>query len=486
MIRRMTGCLFALCLFHVPETAVFAQDTPELDSQGTLLWISDMHFDPFYDPDDSGNVNGLVNDAKDGWRDHTEWEAKFAKMPANAACSPSGKDANSFLVQQVLRQAGKVLSEKPDCILITGDFLSHDFASHYFSNKQLPTALKSAEQHNRFIDQTLAYLALSVSKAIPDVPVVAVLGNNDAYCGDYDIQSDSGFLANTRKTFQQYFLGDLSADFETHGGCYSTGIPGTNHKFIILNSIPFKAKYPERSRLDGMPLLQASCVQRTAVDFGDEYDWLKNTIDDCSESQKVWIACHIPPGVSCYDGTQNWSRPFPDNGGQVVPFVNAFQKYYLSQQDHFAGILAAHSHMAEFKLIPGADGNQPPASFVLMAPSIGRNHYNNASFRMMTFDRQTLAISDYTTHWLDGSQSPPTWGTPFSFANTYAQPNVSPQSLADVFAAMQSNRNTPSGKTTYLQQYFYDYSTRSNSPHGKPSTRFKKHYPQAMGSVLSP
>ncbi len=476
MTRRITLCLFVCSLVHLCNATSAAQETALSGSQGTMLWISDIHFDPFY----GGEVTRLANDTNDGWRDHTEWGAIMAKMPGNSACSPSGSDANNFLLDKVLNRAAVVLNQKPDCILITGDFLSHNFSNDYFKNSQLPGSLTTTELHNRFIDQTMAYLALSVSRAFPNVPVIATLGNNDAYCGDYDIRGNSGFLINTRRTFQKYFLPQLSADFENVGGCYSTSIPGTKHTFVVLNSIPFISDYPESYRITGIPKLHSVCSPLRTVNLVDEYDWLTKTIDGCGASQKVWIACHIPPGVACYNGAQNWARPVADGGGQV-PFVNRFRKYYLNQKNHFAGVLTGHSHAAEFKLIRDNDGHGPPVSFVLMAPSIGRNHRNNASFRVTNFDRHTLAINDYTTHWLDGSQSPPTWGTPFTFSKTYGQPDVSPQSLAAVLAAINSGKMAPSGMT-YLDQYFYDYSTRN----GAKNSRSRTHYKNALSSILGP
>lgn len=444
--------------------------------KGTMLWISDMHFDPFY----GGQVIELANASKDGWRDHTEWSKILGKMPANKSCSPSGSDANAFLVQQVLRRAAQKLPQKPDCILITGDFLSHDFSNDYFTNNNLPNSLTTAELHNRFIDQTLAWLALTVNKSFPDVPVIAALGNNDAYCGDYDIRGNSGFLGNTRKTFRRYFLPDLSRDFEDVGGCYATKIPGTKHRFVVLNSIPFISDYPESYRITGIQKLNALCAPLRQIDPADEFDWLAKTVRESDGAQRIWLACHIPPGVACYDGTQNWPHPMTV-ANRTVPFVNEFRSFYVSQLDHFAGVLTGHSHAAEFKLIRGGDGSGPAVSSVLMAPSIGRNHANNASFRVLSFDRESLAVLDYTTHWLDGSKTPPVWAEPFTFTETYAQPDVSPQSLEKVFDAMKSGATAPGGKT-FLDQYFFDYSTRNGARNSKSRT----HYRKALNSILGP
>jgi hypothetical protein len=447
------------------------------DPSGCLLWISDIHFDPFA----GGEVIKLANDEQTGWRDHTEWGPILNKMPRNAVCSPTKNDANDFLFLKVIDGAAAQLIRKPDCILLTGDFLSHGFDAAYFSKNHLPTSLTTVTLFNQFVDQTLAYLAMTVSKKFPGVPVIATLGNNDAYCGDYGVRGNSGFLTTTRQTFQKYFLPNLSNDFVTYGGCYSTTIPGTNHKFVVLNSIPFISDYPETWSIAGIPPLISTCDPLRSVDLVDEFDWLTRTIDACADDQQAWVTCHIPPRVNCYDGTQSWPRLVPDGkGADQIPFVNEFSDFYLSHRQHFAGVLTGHSHEAEFKLIRD-NKSIDPVSFVLMAPSIGRNHGNNASFRHVRFNRATLAIEDYTTHWLDGSQSPPDWGTPFKFTATYGQPDVSPASLLSVFNGMKSGAKAPTGKT-FLDQYFYDYSTRTGAKNSTPRT----HYKQALGSILGP
>jgi len=344
----------------------------------------------------------------------------------------------------------------------------------------LPGSLTTAELYSQFVNQTLAYLALSVSSAFPGVPVVAALGNNDAYCGDYDVRGNSGFLAATRRTFQKYFLAGLAEDFQTYGGCYATAIPKTEHKCVVLNSIPFISDYPESYRLNGIPQLSSFCRPLRTVDLVEEYKWLRGTMERCGEKQKVWLVCHIPPGVACWSGVQNWPRPISD-GNKQIPFVNEFSDFYLGHRDHFAGILTGHSHAAEFKLIRDSTGSGDPVSFVLMAPSIGRNHHNNTSYRVLSFDRSTLAIKDYTTHWLDGSNLPTQWGEPFHFTTTYGQADVSPTSLAAVFAGIKSEAKAPTGMT-FLDQYFFDYSTRNGAKNSQPRTHFQK----AIGSILGP
>ena len=451
-----------------------AQSEPPGDPSGRIVWFSDMHYDPFA----GGQLHRLANDSQTGWRDHTEWAAILRSMPGNQRCSPPGRDANEFLFQSVLRRAAARSGPQPDCIVVTGDFLSHDFNATYFNKQSLPPALTTVTQFNRFVEQTLAHLALSISSTFPGIPVIAALGNNDAFCGDYGVRGNSGFLTTTHRTFQRYFLPKLSDDFVKFGGCYAASIPGTVHKVVVVNSVPFLADYPESWSIEDIKPLNSRCRPLRSVELVDEMDWLSRTMRSSRGTQRAWLVCHIPPGVACYDGTQNWSRPVPYAGGQR-PFVNTFRDFYVKHRRQFAGVLAGHSHNAEFKLIRDARGDV--VSFVLQAPSIGRNHGNNASFRVLNFNRVTLQIEDYTTHWLDASQSPPAWGEPFSFRASYGQPDVSSSSLERIYNGMLSGARTPSGKTV-LDQYFTDYSTRS----GASTTKAREHYRQAVGNIIGP
>ena len=238
-------------------------------------------------------------------------------------------------------------------------------------------------------------------------------------------------------------------------------------------------EYPESWSIDGIKQLNTACGQLRNVELVDEMDWLARTMDACVADQQTWIVCHVPPGVSCYNGTQNWSRAVSDRGNPV-PFVNVFREFYVKRQKQFAGILAGHSHCAEFKLIQD-DKRDRVASFVLMAPSIGRNHGNNASFRFVKFNRSTLKIRDYITYWLDGSLLPPAWGKPFRFSESYGQVDVSATSLLCIFRDMQSGATSPTGKTV-LDQYFFDYSTRTGAANGRP----RSHYRQALKAIVGP
>ena len=320
MCRKFTIGLSGLLLLAsglVERGAALAR-TPA-SSSGTLLWISDVHFDPYA----GGQVLRLADPTRTRWRDHSQWSAILKRMPANQASAPAGRDANEFLFQTVLSRAASQCSKKPDGILITGDFLAHDFSASYFNKQQLPAALASVAQFNRFVDQTLAHLASSVSRTFPGVPVVASLGNNDAYCGDYGVRGNSGFLSATHRTFRRYFLPELSTDFVKYGGCYATQIPGTQHRFVVLNSVPFLSDYPEAWSIEGIPSLTSRCQPLRNVELVDEMDWLSRTVAASRPGQRAWIVCHIPPGVACYDGTQNWSRPVTQAAKQR-PFVDVF------------------------------------------------------------------------------------------------------------------------------------------------------------------
>ena len=444
-----------------------ADESPRVD-EGSLLWISDVHFNPFH----GGDVLPLATADGKNWRNHQKWGKILASMPVNQKCS-GAEDTNDFLMQMVLQKASEVTrNSKPDFILMTGDFLSHDFTACYFNRSGLPQQLLSVDQHNDFVRQTMAYVAMSVSDRFPGIPVIAVLGNNDAFCGDYDVRGNSGFLASTQATFQKYFLADLSDDFQELGGCYSTEIPQTNHRVIVLNSIPFMQVYPALKYVSASPLQKSSCESLRRVELVDEDQWLRNEVNTLNSGNKAWIACHVPPGINCYDGRQYWNSQREEMGKQS--FIDQFVSFYRSKQQHLAGILAGHSHMAEFKLINGQQGE--PQSSVLMAPSVARNHGNNASFRLMKFDRKTLFVNDYVTHWIDASSSPPKWAAPFSFTETYQQPDVSPSSLNAVYQRMNS------GDRGTIDQYFSDYSTRNGA--GNSSAR--RNFRLALPSLLAP
>ncbi|WP_031386545.1 metallophosphoesterase family protein [Desulfonatronum thiodismutans] len=89
------------------------------DSQ--VLWFSDIHFDPFADPD-------IVADLTEA--DHADWGRIFTQSAIHGVYPSTGRETNYRLLRESLRDMRKHVPG-PDLILFTGDFLAHYFNENY-------------------------------------------------------------------------------------------------------------------------------------------------------------------------------------------------------------------------------------------------------------------------------------------------------------------------------------------------------------------
>src|SRR5215212_5352400 len=148
-----------------------------------FLSVSDIHFDPFADP-------ALVTRLEAA--DVSQWDAIFASSTVTAL-STYGSDVNDPLLRSALGEMQQRIPS-PAFVLISGDFLAHDFDKTY---QQYATD-KSPAAYTAFVTRTIAYVAGAIRKAWPGVRVYPTLGNNDSDCGDYAVAPNGAFLANFR------------------------------------------------------------------------------------------------------------------------------------------------------------------------------------------------------------------------------------------------------------------------------------------------
>ncbi len=237
--RLAAGLLMGLWLGAIPGTASGLPAAPPPaaascgdDGQGTFVALSDLHFNPFYDP---ALVPALVR------TDAARWEAVFAGS-AVKGLGAYGSDVNFPLLESTLAAAAR-FAQHPDFVLITGDFLGHNF-QQLFAKSASPGAGNAALR--RFVQKTLRFATARIRRTFPRTPVIVALGNNDSACGDYQLQPDSSFLADLTGLWQP-LLGPATGSFRQtfpSGGYYSLPHPTVPHlRVVVLNTVFFSPKY---------------------------------------------------------------------------------------------------------------------------------------------------------------------------------------------------------------------------------------------------
>jgi sphingomyelin phosphodiesterase acid-like 3 len=374
----------------------------------TFLSVSDIHFNPFADP-------ALV--AKLEAADVSQWDAIFASSTMTAF-SASGSDVNDPLLRSALGEMRKQLPS-PAFVLISGDFLAHDFDKTY----QQTATDKSQAAYTAFVTKTVAYLASALRKAYPGVRIYPTLGNNDSDCGDYAVAPNGAFLANFRDAWTR-IVGSRSFHRRfPAGGYYHADVPGLKDvRIIALNTNFFSTNYKNPCGTPG-------------PDPGmRELEWLDAELRLArAEHKRVWLLFHIPPGMDVYD-TETYGGTCPELKAQTFWKDEYAQKYLRITAAHrktILGSFAGHTHQDEFRM---ASGN-----FIHMTPSVSPIFGNNPAFEIIDV-RRSGAIADYTAWHLPNVTLP--WSREYAFDEAYGKPRYDAATLTELAAAIGSDPAT--------------------------------------------
>jgi sphingomyelin phosphodiesterase acid-like 3 len=116
--RRILWVFMVLVLLSLPGMGCSgSSQNPNL----RVGWISDFHFNPFFD---STIVTQLASATPD------QWDTILAASPAHAAMPVTGEDTNRCLLESALSALREDVAE-PTFVVFTGDFLTHHFKEQY-------------------------------------------------------------------------------------------------------------------------------------------------------------------------------------------------------------------------------------------------------------------------------------------------------------------------------------------------------------------
>jgi 3',5'-cyclic AMP phosphodiesterase CpdA len=387
--------------------------------RGTFVALSDLHFNPFYDP---ALVPALVR------ADAARWADVFAGSTVKGL-GAYGSDVSFPLLESTLATAARV-APHPDFVLITGDYLGHDFQQLFA--KSSPGAGDAAFQ--RFLRKTMRFVTGRIRRTFPRAPVIMALGNNDSACGDYQLQPDSSFLADLTRLWQPLLgaaTGSLRQTFPS-GGYFSLPHPTVPHlRLIVLNTVFFSPKYAN------------ACG--TSSPGGDpgarELRWLESTLRAAARrGDKVWLAYHIPPGIDVYATLGTLAAPGAAASACASATVSLWRADSLASfrtiLARFPGLVkasfAGHTHMDEMRLPDGG-------GFIRVTPAVSPVFYNNPGFAVYSYSPASGALADVQTYELDLKPSDgaePQWALEYDFRQAYGQAAVDEASLAAVQRAI--------------------------------------------------
>jgi hypothetical protein len=412
MHRLLARLLVVFCLFAGTALAQPAQ-APQ------FLSLSDIHFDPYYD---TTLIPKLIAS------DASQWRAIFESSSITAPSS-YGHDSNYPLFRSALADA-KARIPSPAFVLISGDFLAHDFPELFqkYSSDDTPAT------YEKFVNTTMQFVVSELTAAFPNTRIFPALGNNDSDCGDYEITPSGAFLSHWKSVWAgavgtpSSFAKDVVA-----GGYYWADLPTlADTRLIVLNTVFFAVKYDD------------ACGTGTGPEPGaTQLKWLGQALRRAErDHKKVWLLYHIPSGIDVYASTDSPSACPSAVSMWQTSYTTAFLKLLAAAKGRVTASFAGHTHMDDFRVAQ-------PLGFVHITPAISPLFSNNPGYHIFRFQPDGR-LDDYTAYSLPVGTPSPAWQMEYSFDSAYGQQAYGADALSAVVPAIGSDAAT---RALYIRFY---------------------------------
>jgi len=453
--RTATILQIAFLLFTgVSLAQITHQDAPPARETVSALLVSDIHFEPFWDP---AKVPQLAAAPV------SEWKAILAAPPSpdqpqrfaslQQSCHARGVDASFALFESSLN-AMRSRAAGAKFVAVSGDLLSHAFQCKYNTLFFQSTPA----DYRAFVEKTLDYVKSELENALPNVPVYIALGNNDSDCGDYRLDAHSEFLAVSGKIVARNFPESERKSAEESfaaGGYYSVSLPAPieNARLLVLDDLFMSSSY-------------ATCAGKADPTAADaQLAWLREQLIAArAGKQKIWVMGHIPPGIDLYATARKMADVC--HGQEPTMFLSSEKLADLLAEfgDVVKLAIFAHTHMDEMRILK--EVGQNPATqksvAVKMIPSISPINGNHPSITLVQIDPSLAKLVDYkvfASSNMTGAGA--AWMEEYDFARSYRQTAFTSSSVGRLIAGFAAD---PNAKTQASQNYIKDFSVDYASP----------------------
>ena len=424
-----------------------AQSAAHAEKPATVeaLFVSDIHFEPFWDPAKAARLEAAPVSE---WNtilaepSSTDQAARLAELLQT--CKVRGADTSYALYESSL-VAIHDDAKGAKFVVLSGDLISHDFSCKF--QTVFPKA--SAAEYRAFAEKTIDYVMRKLRGALPGVPVYAALGNNDSDCGDYQLDPDSAFLADTGKML----VADLPAGERTEaqhtfaeGGFYGARLPAPleHVRMLVLDDLFMSRQYATCSG-------NANPAPATA-----QIAWMEQQLNAARRNQeKVWVMSHIPPGVNPYATALKALDLCSGGKPQMFLSSEALPEAMARYGDVIQLAIFAHTHMDEMRLLKPEAGASAQGVALKMVPSISPINGNNPTFTVAEIDARTGELKDYQVFVGSNQTGVDTqWSEEYDFAKTYKEDAFTAASAEDLIAGFKADPTAQTaGSKSYIQNY---------------------------------
>jgi sphingomyelin phosphodiesterase acid-like 3 len=458
-------CFWLAAVVLVPARSVTAQGRQAAatghDGLVTALLVSDIHFDPFHDPEKAIQLDRAPA---------SEWASILQSADsANAAqalsslqksCRAKGEDTPYPLLRASL-DAMRSREAAPGFVTVTGDLIAHQFTCRY----QTLFPGSNQQSYETFVEKTIQFVVEQLRGEFPGTPVYISLGNNDSDCGDYRLDAGGSFLSKTAALVAEGLPAGLRQDVVREfpaGGYYSVAMePLRRARVIVLNDIYLSPRY-------------ATCKGAADPAPGNaELGWLEKQLSEArAAGQKVWVMGHIPPGVNTYSTVTKLIDVCAKEPAEMFLNSERLDDILAQYADVVRLGLFAHTHMDEMRVI-GPDGTHGGFTggaaaahevAVKMVSSVSPVDGNNPSFTVARVDRATAVLKDYAVG-VASDFAGSAWREEYDFATTYHAASYSPETVEQLITGFRADRKAQqTASQEYIRHYFKGDAVRELAP----------------------
>jgi sphingomyelin phosphodiesterase acid-like 3 len=415
------------------------------------LMVSDIHFEPFWDP---AKTEQLVDAPASEWKgilaapDSADREKRFAAL--DDACKERGQDSPYALFASSLK-AMKENSVDVKFVTVSGDLIAHSFTCKY--QTLFPKAAPG--DYRAFVEKTIGFVMTSLREDFPHVPVYAALGNNDSDCGDYQLDAGGQFLNDIGgfltsdlpqpqlKNLPEADRKKAAKDFAA-GGYYSAALPLHHVRILVLDDLFMARKYATCANKPDPAAAQAQIT------------WMTKELDHARKAkERVWVMAHIPPGVDPYSTISRVKNLCSGGSAQMFLGSEAMADAMAGYGDVIPLAIFAHTHMDEMRLLePGAKDDAHGPVAVKVVPSISPIDGNDPSFTVATVDAETGVLVDYRVI-ASSDKAGASWAEEYDYAKAYKQTSFAAGSVESLISGFKSDPSAQSAASkSYLKNYF--------------------------------
>ncbi|CAL1269215.1 unnamed protein product [Larinioides sclopetarius] len=318
----------------------------------------------------------------------------------------------------------KYIQSTPDFIIWTGDNLPHT---------------DDLDPSWDITFEAIRNTTLLLTSTFPNVPILPCIGNHDSFPPNIlpaDNTASNIYKGYLEKGRWKDLINESEWSTFVQGGYYSHLVkPGL--RIINLNTILW---------------YEPNTLTEKLTDPGNQFQWLDGILKNSSKSsEKVYIIGHVPPGF--------YNRAAP--GQKCGPtFHLPHLESYLNILHKYSPIISAqlygHFHMDMFQVYQYNTGvfegssllassvtpwhsNKNDNVSIPVNPSVRLIHYSRTDARLLEFDQYYLNLTKVNNITKMPEEKTNVYELLYSFAKFYGVPDLSTESLVQVYEILKRN-----------------------------------------------